>query len=332
MALSAGWTPKQHGCSSGVSRPTKEKGTAASGSAKKARVEETSSAAPAQAAFAVEVPSDIEPPALRASFRSPSTEVPISGVRSVEAPGVERGRRRKSVARRASGRRAAIEESHDSEEEPGENPFNDRDLIKRLIDGCILPEVVQRIDRADPEQRVWDSLGSFLEIGHQLLANIEATNRARRDAIRAEERRRTEVVRLQEKVAEVTNLQEALEKEKQALEQEKQTSEETARKAEAEVANLAEQIPVLVSEVRVLAVEEFKASAEMRDLNVKFGQEAFIKGFELCQEKVVRRFFELDLSFLGEASEDEAGPSPTATATAAPLPGTSSSPAPTSEV
>ena len=104
------------------------------------------------------------------------------------------------------------------------------------------------------------------------------------------------------------------------------------RKAEAEVANLVEQISVLVSEVRVLAVEEFKASAEMRNLNVKFVQEAFIKGFELCQEKVARKFFELDLSFLDEASEDEASPSPTATATVAPLPGIPSSPTPISEV
>ena len=104
------------------------------------------------------------------------------------------------------------------------------------------------------------------------------------------------------------------------------------RKAEAEVANLMEQILVLISEARILAVEEFKASAEMRDLNVKFGQEAFIKGFELCQEKVVKKFSELNLSFLDEVSEDEAGPSPTATATVAPLPRTSSSPTPISEV
>ena len=104
------------------------------------------------------------------------------------------------------------------------------------------------------------------------------------------------------------------------------------RKVEAEVVNLTEQILVLISKARVLAVEEFKASAEMRDLNVKFGQEAFIKGFELCQEKVVKKFFELDLSFLDEASEDEAGLSPTATATAAPLPKTPSSPTPISEV
>ena len=171
-----------------------------------------------------------------------------------------------------------------------------------------------------------------MQIGHQLLANIEATNRARRDAIQAEKHRRAEVARLKEKAAEVVALQEALEREKQAREEEKQTLEETVRKAEAEVANLAEQIPVLVSEARVLAVEEFKTSAEMRDLNIQFGQEAFIKGFELYQEKVARKFSELNLSFLGEESEDEVGPSPATTTVAAPLLGTPSSPTPAPEV
>ena len=108
--------------------------------------------------------------------------------------------------------------------------------------------------------------------------------------------------------------------------------EESARKAEAEVANLAEQTSILISKARVLAVEEFKASAEMRDLKVQFGQEAFIKGFELCQEKVTKKFPKLDLSFLGEESEDETGPSPAATAVTAPLPGTSSSSPPAPEV
>ncbi|XP_073108527.1 uncharacterized protein [Elaeis guineensis] len=184
----------------------KRKGAPASGSAKKARTEKTSSATPAQAALTVDVPSDVEPPVLRASSRSSLTEVPASEARFEEVPGVERGRRKKTVARRVSGRRAALEESHGSEEEPVENSFNDRDLIKRLVDGCVLPEVVQRIVRADPKQRVWDSLGSFLEIGHQLLANIEATNRARRDAIQAEEGRRAEAARLKENAAEVANL------------------------------------------------------------------------------------------------------------------------------
>ena len=108
----------------------KKKGTAASGSAKKARTEETSMAMPAQVALTVDVPSDVEPPIPRASSRSSPVEAPTPGARSEEAPGVERGRRKKTVARRVSGRRATIEESHGSEEEPVENLFNDRDLIK----------------------------------------------------------------------------------------------------------------------------------------------------------------------------------------------------------
>ena len=60
-------------------------------------------------------------------------------------------------------------------------------------------------------------------------------------------------------------------------------------------------------------MEEFKASSEMEDLKVQFGQDAFIKGFKLCQEKVAGRFFELDLGFLDEASDDEIRPSEAAT-------------------
>ena len=69
-------------------------------------------------------------------------------------------------------------------------------------------------------------------------------------------------------------------------------------------------------------MEEFKASSEMEDLKVQFSQDAFIKGFKLCQEKVAGRFPELNLGFLNEASDDEAGRSEV---TADPLPvGTSS--------
>ena len=104
--------------------------------------------------------------------------------------------------------------------------------------------------------------------------------------------------------------------------------EESARKAEAEVAHLAEQTPVLVSKARTLAVEEFKASTEMRELNVQFGLEEFTKGFELCRERVASRYPDLDLDFL-EESEDEASPSSTAIAVAPPAP---SSPPPAPEV
>ena len=44
--------------------------------------------------------------------------------------------------------------------------------------------------------------------------------------------------------------------------------EEERRKAKAEVSKLKEQIPTLVLEARAQAVEEFKTSSEMRDLNI----------------------------------------------------------------
>ena len=131
-------------------RAHKRKGAATSGSVKRARAEESSLAAPIQVAPTIDIPSDAEPTAPRASSRSPPTGAPISGVRSTEAPIAER-KRRKSVARRASSHRNAADESLYSEE-GSENPFNDRDLIRRLIDGCILPEVIEMINHADPEQ------------------------------------------------------------------------------------------------------------------------------------------------------------------------------------
>ena len=124
-----------------------------------------SSAAPAQAAIAVDTPSDVELAVSRASSRSPPIEVSTPEARPEEAPGAERRRRKTTLARKSHSSRAAIEGSDGSEEDPKENPFNNRDLIKRLVDGCILPEVVHRIIHTDPEQRVWDSLGSFLEVG-----------------------------------------------------------------------------------------------------------------------------------------------------------------------
>ncbi|KAG1363192.1 hypothetical protein COCNU_11G000190 [Cocos nucifera] len=47
----------------------------------------------------------------------------------------------------------------------------------------------------------------------------------------------------------------------------------------------------------------------MKELNVAFGQQAFIKGFKLCEDRMVQKFFELDLSFLEEDPSEEAGPS-----------------------
>ena len=111
-------------------------------------------------AIAVDAPSDVEPEVPRASSKSPPIEVFAPKAHPEGAPGAER--RKKTLARKS---RSRSRRADGSEEDSGKNPFNNRDLIKRLVDGCVLSEVVHRIIHVDPEQWVWDSLGSFLEVG-----------------------------------------------------------------------------------------------------------------------------------------------------------------------
>ncbi|KAG1361341.1 hypothetical protein COCNU_09G008040 [Cocos nucifera] len=63
-----------------------------------------------------------------------------------------------------------------------------------------------------------------------------------------------------------------------------------------------------ILEMATRVVEEFKASFEMKDLNIIFGQNVFIKDFKLYKGRVARRFSKLDLRFLKEEPDEEAGP------------------------
>ncbi|EHA8588326.1 hypothetical protein COCNU_scaffold004776G000010 [Cocos nucifera] len=66
----------------------------------------------------------------------------------------------------------------------------------------------------------------------------------------------------------------------------------------------------LISVVMTQAMEEFKTSLEIRNLNVEFNQKVFINGFELYEGRMAQRFSKLNLSFLEEEEDDvEAGPS-----------------------
>ncbi|KAG1363918.1 hypothetical protein COCNU_11G007450 [Cocos nucifera] len=59
--------------------------------------------------------------------------------------------------------------------------------------------------------------------------------------------------------------------------------EEKKKEAKLKVVELEVQLAKSVSEVAAQAIEEFKTSFEMKDLNIAFSQKAFIKGFELWQ-------------------------------------------------
>ncbi|EHA8588084.1 hypothetical protein COCNU_scaffold004067G000020 [Cocos nucifera] len=85
--------------------------------------------------------------------------------------------------------------------------------------------------------------------------------------------------------------------------------EEEKKKAKIRVIELEAQMSKYTLDTAAQAMEEFKASSEIKDLNIAFDQESFIKGFELCEGRVAWRFPELDLNFLKEESDEEAGPS-----------------------
>lgn len=158
-----------------------------------------------------------------------------------------------------------------------------------------------------------------------MLAHLKRANRLEAEVLKVREDLQAEIHRLQamaaeaerlagEKTTESESLRGALRKEEFVLAGLKaaQTLEEEEKKeARAKVAELEAQMVKSISEAAAQAVEEFNASSEMKDLNIAFSQKAFIKGFELCEGMVARRFSELDLGFLEgeEETGEEAEPS-----------------------
>ncbi|EHA8589579.1 hypothetical protein COCNU_scaffold011126G000010 [Cocos nucifera] len=189
------------------------------------------------------------------------------------------------------------------DEELGENSFNNHEMIKGLFEGFTISDVVDRIVDADVNQRAWDLLKSFLEAQEDHQDKVERLLK-KRDEVGYS---------LMEKSIKIEGLQVALRKEREISVELKTTlgmKGEQRRKTKAETAKPKEQISMQISEAMARAIEEFMVSHEIKDLNVKFGQEAFNKGFELCKNMVANKFYKLDLDFLyGGALEDEAEPS-----------------------
>ncbi|EHA8586635.1 hypothetical protein COCNU_scaffold000648G000010 [Cocos nucifera] len=110
-----------------------------------------------------------------------------------------------------------------------------------------------------------------VESDHQMLAHIKRAHRLEVEAEKVQEDLRAEGV-LKKKEFVLAELKAAL-----ALEEERK------KEAEIKVIELEARMAKSISEVMIRAVEEFKTSFKMMKLNVEFGQQAFIKGFELYE-------------------------------------------------
>ena len=80
-------------------------------------------------------PFRLEPEVSRASSRSPPIEDLALEAHPEGAPEAEGRRRKKTLAWKSRSCKATVEGTNGSEEDLGENPFNNRDLIKRLVEG-----------------------------------------------------------------------------------------------------------------------------------------------------------------------------------------------------
>ncbi|EHA8588579.1 hypothetical protein COCNU_scaffold005880G000010 [Cocos nucifera] len=127
------------------------------------------------------------------------------------------------------------------------------------------------------------------EMGHQLLGYIRSLDCSKLELVRVWEGCQAEVEHLlkekdevgfslREKSLEVEGLKEMLHREKKTSAELKAAlalEEERRKKIEAELAELKERILGQISKAMSLAIEEFKVSFEMRDLNMEFSREAF---------------------------------------------------------
>ncbi|EHA8588278.1 hypothetical protein COCNU_scaffold004613G000010 [Cocos nucifera] len=105
---------------------------------------------------------------------SPTAEVPVP-VPPIKKEKEMGKKRKKRLIKKA-------QPQHNSGESSGDNiysekaSFNEWKVDKSLVDGCILPNIMDRIVLTDLEQWMKDSLGAFLKVGHQLITNIKAIN------------------------------------------------------------------------------------------------------------------------------------------------------------
>ncbi|EHA8588316.1 putative ensconsin-like [Cocos nucifera] len=115
---------------------------------------------------------------------SPPTKAPV-----LEPPTKREEAEKKKIKRmlRKSQRKAHHNGPNSSDEELRENPFNNHEIIKGLVNGFTIPEVIDRIIDADIDQHTWDLLGSFLKTGHQLLGYIRSLNHLKSELVKAQE-------------------------------------------------------------------------------------------------------------------------------------------------
>ncbi|EHA8587749.1 hypothetical protein COCNU_scaffold003121G000010 [Cocos nucifera] len=222
--------------------------------------------------------------------------------------GDDKKKKKKATILKMARRACSSGSSSSNDDDLGADPFSNPNIIQNLIDKFVLSEEeVEALKVQENLQAKIDCLQGKVDEAECLTEEKATKNENLRGVLRKEE-----LISIRLKAA-------------FALEEEKK------KEVEIKVIELEVKMSKSISEVAARAMEEFKASFKMKDLNIAFSQKAFIKGFELYEGNVAQKFSELDLSFLEEELDKEMGPS-NATADPSPAKVVFESSEPTAEV
>ncbi|KAG1338313.1 hypothetical protein COCNU_04G006190 [Cocos nucifera] len=256
-----------------------------------------------------------------------SSSLPIGGLMLEPSTERERGdgddkKKKKAAVVKVVHKACSGESSNGGSDDLGVDPFDNLYIIWDLTNKFAMSEEVDRLADLDRMQFIWKFLGTFLKLSHDILAHLKKVNHQEVEALKVQGDLRAEIDCLrgkvveaehlmEEKVAENESLRRALRKEELISIRIKATlalKEEKKKEAEIKVAKLEVRMLKSILEAAARAME-FKASSKMKDLNIAFSHKVFIKSFKLYEGRVALRFLELDLSFLEEEPDEEAGPS-----------------------
>ncbi|EHA8588603.1 hypothetical protein COCNU_scaffold005955G000020 [Cocos nucifera] len=99
-------------------------------------------------------------------------------------------KKKKRVVSKKVGRKAKSFAGGDLGQE--QDSLDDREVIQALMEGSILPQIVERMHQKDDVERFDESFAAFLELGHYLFAHSKVASKNWAKASRALEEARIE--------------------------------------------------------------------------------------------------------------------------------------------
>ncbi|EHA8586520.1 hypothetical protein COCNU_scaffold000478G000070 [Cocos nucifera] len=232
--------------------------------------------------------------------------IPFAPIRQERA--VEK-KKKKTIGKKVR-RKAKSFEERDLGQEQGS--LDDREVVQALMEGSILPHIVERMHQKDDIERFDKSFAAFLELGHYLFAHSKAVSQNQAEASKALEEAHIEAekaradadilkIALETHSSEVECLQNELREERgeiAKLRAELALEKEEKRKAQEEVSTAMERV-----------MQNLKSSKDMEDIKIDFAQKVLLKGFQVYMGRVAENFSNIDLDLLLEEPEDRASPS-----------------------